>query len=46
MDYTETFPEDLTGEEIARFVAHQKALSFKDKISDNEIDNIQIQIIT
>lgn len=37
MDYEETFPADLTGEEIARYVAHEKALSFNNKISDNEI---------
>ncbi len=29
--------EDLTGEEIARFVAHEKAASFRNEISDNEI---------
>ena len=34
---TETYPEDLDGEEIARYVAHQKAVSFKNEISDNEI---------
>lgn len=37
MDYEETFPANLTGEEIARYVAHEKALSFNNKISDNEI---------
>jgi septum formation protein len=36
-DYSETYPEGLGGEEIARYVAHLKASSFKNKISDNEI---------
>jgi septum formation protein len=36
-EYEEMYPEGLTGEEIARFVAHEKAASFKDDISDNEI---------
>lgn len=36
-DYTETFPESLGGEEIARYVAHEKAVSFKNEISENEI---------
>ena len=36
-DYDEIFPENLEGEAIARFVAHEKALSFKDEILDNEI---------
>jgi septum formation protein len=36
-DYSETYPEGLGGEEIARYVAHQKAASFKNDISDNEI---------
>lgn len=36
-DFEETFPEGLTGEEIARFVAHSKAVSFRDEIADNEI---------
>jgi septum formation protein len=36
-EYSETFPDDLSGEEIARFVAHEKAISFKDEIADNEI---------
>jgi septum formation protein len=35
--YSETFPEGLNGEEIARHVAHEKALSFENEISDNEI---------
>jgi septum formation protein len=36
-DYTETYPEGIGGEEIARYVSHGKAVSFKDEISDNEI---------
>ncbi len=36
-DYAETWPEGLNGEEIARFVAHEKAVCFKDEISDNDI---------
>ena len=36
-EYEENYPESLSGEEIARFVAHEKAASFKDNISDNEI---------
>jgi septum formation protein len=36
-DFEESFPEGLSGEEIARFVAHSKAVSFRDEIADNEI---------
>jgi septum formation protein len=36
-DFTETYPEGLNGEEIARFVAHEKACCFKNELSDNEI---------
>jgi len=36
-EYDETFPEGLNGDEIARFIANRKALSFKNEISDNEI---------
>jgi len=36
-EYPEIFPEDLRGEDISRYVAHEKALSFKDEISVNEI---------
>jgi septum formation protein len=36
-EYIETFPEGLNGEEIAKYVAHEKAVSFKNEISDNEI---------
>ncbi len=36
-EYLETYPEGLSGEEIARHVAYEKAKSFKNEISDNEI---------
>lgn len=36
-DYDESYPEDLSGVEIARHVAHQKAIIFKDEITDNDI---------
>jgi septum formation protein len=36
-EYTETYPEGLRGEEIARFIAHGKAMTFKDILADNEI---------
>jgi septum formation protein len=36
-EYPETFPDNLNGAEIARFVAYEKALSFKDTISFNDI---------
>ncbi len=36
-EYEETFPEGLNGEEIARFVAHSKAVSFRNEIAENEI---------
>jgi septum formation protein len=36
-EYTEIYPEGLDGEEIARYIAHEKAVSFKNDISDNEI---------
>ena len=36
-EYPETFPDNLNGEEIARFVAHEKAVSFKNEISANDI---------
>jgi septum formation protein len=36
-EYEEIYPDGMNGEEIARFVAHEKAASFKDDISDNEI---------
>jgi septum formation protein len=37
IDYPETYPEGLSGEEIARYVAYNKATSFKEGISENEI---------
>jgi len=36
-DYDESFPEGLTGKEIAMHVAHEKAICFKNEIADNEI---------
>jgi septum formation protein len=36
-EYEELYPEGMSGEEIARYVAHEKAASFKNEISDNEI---------
>jgi septum formation protein len=36
-EYEEIYPEDLNGSAIARYVAHEKAASFKNGISDNEI---------
>jgi septum formation protein len=36
-EYEEIYPEGLSGEEIARYVAYEKASSFKNKLSDNEI---------
>jgi len=36
-EYDETFPEGLAGDEIARYVAHEKALSFRNEIAENEI---------
>jgi septum formation protein len=36
-DFDESFPEGLTGEEVARYVAHAKAVLFRNEISDNEI---------
>lgn len=36
-EYSETYPENLMGEDIALFVAQQKASLFKNEISDNEI---------
>ncbi len=37
MEYSEKYPGDLNGEETAKYVSHDKAMLFKDKISDNEI---------
>ena len=36
-DYKEIYPKDIDGDEIARFVAHEKAILFRNEISDNEI---------
>ena len=36
-EYRETFPDGLTGEEIARFIAREKADSFRNEIAYNEI---------
>jgi septum formation protein len=36
-DYKETYPEGLTGEEIARHVAYEKAALFRNELSDNDI---------
>lgn len=36
-EYTETYPEGLRGEEVAKYVSYGKAVSFKNEISDNEI---------
>jgi septum formation protein len=36
-EYSETYPSGLEGEEIARHVAAEKALLFKDEISDRDI---------
>jgi septum formation protein len=36
-DFTETYPDNLSGEEIALYLAEEKAKSFRDEISDNEI---------
>jgi septum formation protein len=36
-DYTETYPEGLDGRSIAEYISHQKAISFRGELSDNEI---------
>jgi len=36
-EYLETYPEGFSGEEIAKYVAHEKANSFRNEISYNEI---------
>jgi septum formation protein len=36
-EYDESYPERLTGEEIARYVAYEKAALFRNKLADNEI---------
>ena len=36
-DYSESYPEGLNGEQIARYIASEKAGTFKNGLSDNEI---------
>ena len=36
-EYAEYYPDGLNGEEIACYVAHEKAACFKNEISDNEV---------
>jgi septum formation protein len=36
-DYPETYPEGLDGRSIAEYISHQKAISFRGELSDNEI---------
>ena len=36
-DYRETYPETFRREEIAGYLAHEKAISFMNEISDNDI---------
>jgi len=36
-EYEEIYPDGLDGEEIARYIAHKKAASFINEITDNEI---------
>jgi septum formation protein len=36
-EYDENFPEDLEGDEIARYIAHGKAATFKNQLSVNDI---------
>jgi len=36
-EYSETYPQNLKGEEIARYVSHKKAMTFLNDMSDNEI---------
>ncbi len=36
-EFEEVYPECLSGDEIARYVAYEKAASFKDELSYNEI---------
>ena len=36
-EYTEIYPEGLDGKFIAEFISHQKAVSFRDTLADNEI---------
>jgi septum formation protein len=36
-DYPETYPEGLDGKSIAEYISHQKAISFRGELSDNDI---------
>lgn len=36
-DYDETYPAGLTGEKIARYIAHRKAASFENELPENAI---------
>ncbi|HNW57949.1 MAG TPA: Maf family nucleotide pyrophosphatase [Bacteroidales bacterium] len=36
-DYSETYPNNLSGDEIARHIAYGKALQFKNEVSGNDI---------
>jgi septum formation protein len=36
-EYNELFPEGLNGEQIAKHIAFEKAASFKDELTENEI---------
>ncbi len=36
-DYPETFPQGLDGKSIAEHISHQKAVTFRGELSDNEI---------
>lgn len=36
-EYPETFPASLNGEETARYISREKALTLKDEISENDI---------
>jgi septum formation protein len=36
-DYPETYPERLDGKSIAEYISHQKAISFRGELTDNEI---------
>ena len=37
IDYEEDYPPNLSGADIAEYLAHQKADQFKDRITDNDI---------
>jgi len=36
-EYSETFPEGLDGKSIAEYISHQKAISFREGLADNDI---------